>query len=105
MFRPPTFLLSGYRLIKEGERAKQLSLPAPKEAGRESCVGKFFGIHDHVTFDDVKMLLWNKIRKDSWIVGEYIVIPDAVMTLFDGHKYVKLRDFDHLVCAYLNNHI
>ena len=37
LFRPPTFLLSGYRLIKEGDRAQQLSLPAPKEAGRESC--------------------------------------------------------------------
>ena len=33
LFRPPTFLLSGYRLIKEGERAQQLFLPNPKGWG------------------------------------------------------------------------
>ena len=29
LFRPPTFLLSGYRLIKECDRAQQLFLPHP----------------------------------------------------------------------------
>ena len=34
---PSHLPLSGDSLIKEGDRAQQLSLPAPKEAGRESC--------------------------------------------------------------------
>ena len=69
-------------------------------------VGKFFGVNDNVIFDDVKMLLWHKMYKDGWINGKYIVIPDVTVPIFNGHKYVKLCDFNHLVCAYLeHNHI
>ena len=64
-------------------------------------IGKFFGVTGNVTFDDVKMLLWNKLCKDEWIVGKYIVVPDADVALFSGHKYVKTCDINYLVCAYL----
>lgn len=69
-------------------------------------LGNFFGVNSSVTFDDVKLLLWNKLHKDGWIVGKYIVVPDADMPVFNDHKYVKLCDIDHLICAYLeHNHI
>ena len=71
-----------------------------------ACVGKYFDVNDYVTFDDVKMLLWDKICKNSWIVGKYIVIPDTDVSIFSDHKYVKICDIDQLVCAYVNcNHI
>ena len=70
------------------------------------CVGKYFNVDSDVTFNDAKMLLWNKICKNSWVVGKYIVIPDTDVSIFSGHKYVKICDVDQLVCAYINcNHV
>lgn len=63
-------------------------------------INLLFGIDTSIKFSDLRILLWNKMVVEKWLIKGYVVIPVQYRKLFGLNDYIiHVKDIDHLVCA------